>query len=223
MPAPEPQVKPGSRVFDHYRPRGLPVGGPPPAHRSAARNLRRRGGRRRPRPGHPPHRRRHHRRTRPRGHVAACLPAYRSGLTRLPRGRHLGGARRVKPGRHAANAAAATEPVRHRVSGLSESALRDAGPHADALPVQVAAQRTGQRRSPPGASRHETSRLARTALTRLGLAQTGLPGEITPCQGEWDQSRVPGFAPYAYDAGLLGLPTARALVKQVGRQADVVV
>ena len=56
-----------------------------------------------------------------------------------------------------------------------------------------------------------------------GLAQTGLPGEITLVTANGIKFAFLAFAPYAYDANLLDLPAARALIKQAGREADVVV
>ena len=56
-----------------------------------------------------------------------------------------------------------------------------------------------------------------------GLAQTGLPGEITPVTANGIKVAFLAFAPYAYDANLLDLPAARALIKRAGQEADVVV
>ena len=52
-----------------------------------------------------------------------------------------------------------------------------------------------------------------------GLAQTGLPGEITLVTANGIKFAFLAFAPYAYDANLLDLHAARALIKQAaGRQ-----
>ena len=56
-----------------------------------------------------------------------------------------------------------------------------------------------------------------------GLAQTGLPGEITLVTANGIKVAFLAFAPYAYGANLLDLPAARALIKQAGQEADVVV
>ena len=56
-----------------------------------------------------------------------------------------------------------------------------------------------------------------------GLAQTGLPGEITLVIQNGIKVAFLAFAPYAYDADLLDLPADRALIRQAGREATVVV
>ena len=61
------------------------------------------------------------------------------------------------------------------------------------------------------------------AIHAAGLAQTGLPGEITLLKANGLKVAFLGFAPYAYDADLLDLPAARSLIRQAGREADVVV
>jgi poly-gamma-glutamate capsule biosynthesis protein CapA/YwtB (metallophosphatase superfamily) len=61
------------------------------------------------------------------------------------------------------------------------------------------------------------------AIHAAGLAQTGLPGEITTVTANGVKVAVLGFAPYAYDASLLDLPSARALIKQASQQAQIVV
>jgi poly-gamma-glutamate capsule biosynthesis protein CapA/YwtB (metallophosphatase superfamily) len=61
------------------------------------------------------------------------------------------------------------------------------------------------------------------AIHAAGLAQTGLPGEITVVRDHGIKVAFVAFAPYAYDAGLLDLPAARSLIKQAGREADLVV
>jgi poly-gamma-glutamate capsule biosynthesis protein CapA/YwtB (metallophosphatase superfamily) len=61
------------------------------------------------------------------------------------------------------------------------------------------------------------------AIHAAGLAQTGLPGQITVVRANRVTVAVLGFAPYRYDADLLDLPAARALIRRAGREADVVV
>ena len=61
------------------------------------------------------------------------------------------------------------------------------------------------------------------ALHAAGLAQTGLPGEITVVQARGIKVAFVAFAPYAYDAELLDLPAARSLIRRARREAEVVV
>ncbi len=56
-----------------------------------------------------------------------------------------------------------------------------------------------------------------------GLAQTGLPGEITVVKANGVKVAFVAFAPYDYDANLLDLPAARALIEQARREARIVV
>src|SRR5271155_3405027 len=56
-----------------------------------------------------------------------------------------------------------------------------------------------------------------------GLAQTGLPGEITIVRARGIKVAFVAFAPYPYDANLLDLPPARTLIKRARREAQVVV
>jgi hypothetical protein len=56
-----------------------------------------------------------------------------------------------------------------------------------------------------------------------GLAQTGLPGEITLLTANGVRVAFLAFAPYTYTASLLDLPTAQALVRQAAKEAPVVV
>ncbi len=56
-----------------------------------------------------------------------------------------------------------------------------------------------------------------------GLAQTGLPGEITRVPVRGVRLAFLAFAPYDYDASLLDVPAARALIKRAARRASVVV
>ena len=61
------------------------------------------------------------------------------------------------------------------------------------------------------------------ALHAAGLAQTGLPGEITVVRAHGIKVAFVAFAPYAYDANLLDLPAARSLIARARREAEVVV
>jgi poly-gamma-glutamate capsule biosynthesis protein CapA/YwtB (metallophosphatase superfamily) len=61
------------------------------------------------------------------------------------------------------------------------------------------------------------------ALHAAGLAQTGLPGEITVVRARAIKVAFVAFAPYPYDAELLDLPAARSLIERARREANVVV
>ena len=61
------------------------------------------------------------------------------------------------------------------------------------------------------------------SIHAAGMAQTGLPGEITIVTANGIKVAFLAFAPYTYDADLLDLPAARALIGQVDREANVVV
>ena len=61
------------------------------------------------------------------------------------------------------------------------------------------------------------------ALHAAGLAQTGLPGEITVVRARGIKVAFVAFAPYPYDAELLNLGAARALIKRARQEARVVV
>jgi poly-gamma-glutamate capsule biosynthesis protein CapA/YwtB (metallophosphatase superfamily) len=61
------------------------------------------------------------------------------------------------------------------------------------------------------------------AVHAAGLAQTGLPGEITLVKAGGIKVAFAAFAPYRYVADLLEPSAARALIKRAGREADVVV
>jgi poly-gamma-glutamate capsule biosynthesis protein CapA/YwtB (metallophosphatase superfamily) len=61
------------------------------------------------------------------------------------------------------------------------------------------------------------------ALHAAGLAQTGLPGEITVAGARGVKVAFVAFAPYPYDANLLDLPAARSLIKRARQEAGVVV
>jgi poly-gamma-glutamate capsule biosynthesis protein CapA/YwtB (metallophosphatase superfamily) len=56
-----------------------------------------------------------------------------------------------------------------------------------------------------------------------GLAQTGLPGEITLVKAHGVRVAFVAFAPYADTASLLDFPAARALIKRAAGRASVVV
>ena len=61
------------------------------------------------------------------------------------------------------------------------------------------------------------------AIHAAGMAQTGLPGEITRVKANGIPVAFVAFAPYGYTASLLDLPAARALIRQAARQARIVV
>jgi hypothetical protein len=61
------------------------------------------------------------------------------------------------------------------------------------------------------------------ALRRAGVAQTRLPGEITTLKIGVTPVAFVGFAPYSFDADLLDIPTAQALIRRARRRARVVV
>jgi poly-gamma-glutamate capsule biosynthesis protein CapA/YwtB (metallophosphatase superfamily) len=69
------------------------------------------------------------------------------------------------------------------------------------------------------AGQAQTVRTIRAA----GLAQTGLPGQITRVKAHGVKVAFVAFAPYANTASLLDLPAARALIKRATRRASVVV
>jgi poly-gamma-glutamate capsule biosynthesis protein CapA/YwtB (metallophosphatase superfamily) len=56
-----------------------------------------------------------------------------------------------------------------------------------------------------------------------GLAQTGLPGEITLVTANGVRVAFLAFAPYGYTASLLDLPAAQALIQKAAKEASVVV
>jgi Bacterial capsule synthesis protein PGA_cap len=60
-------------------------------------------------------------------------------------------------------------------------------------------------------------------LRAAGIAQTGLPGEITIIRSGGLRVAVLGFAPYSDTASLLDLPAARALIERAGSAADIVI
>jgi hypothetical protein len=61
------------------------------------------------------------------------------------------------------------------------------------------------------------------ALHRAGIAQTGLPGEITTVRVGATHVAFVGFAPYSFAADLLNIPAAQALIRRARRQARIVV
>ena len=61
------------------------------------------------------------------------------------------------------------------------------------------------------------------AIHAAGLAQTGLPGEITLVTANGVKVAFVAFAPYPSAADLLDLPAARALIRRADRMAHVVV
>ncbi len=61
------------------------------------------------------------------------------------------------------------------------------------------------------------------SLHKAGIAQDGLPGEITVVKAGGEKVAVLGFAPYATTASLLDLPAARALIRKATRRAQIVV
>lgn len=61
------------------------------------------------------------------------------------------------------------------------------------------------------------------SIHAAGLAQTGLPGEITVVVANGVKVAFVAFAPYDYDASLLDLPAAQALIKHAAQQAGIVV
>ena len=70
-----------------------------------------------------------------------------------------------------------------------------------------------------------TAGLAQTvrSIHAAGLAQTGLPGEITCLDVKGIPVAFVAFAPYTYTASLLDLPAARALIRQAAQKARIVV
>ena len=61
------------------------------------------------------------------------------------------------------------------------------------------------------------------ALQAAGIAQTGLPGEITIVPAAGLRVAILGFAPYAVTASLLDLATARVLIQRADAKADIVI
>ena len=61
------------------------------------------------------------------------------------------------------------------------------------------------------------------AIHSAGLAQTGLPGEITVVRAHRVKVAFVAFAPYDYTASLLDIPAAQALIRQAAAKAPIVV
>ena len=61
------------------------------------------------------------------------------------------------------------------------------------------------------------------AIHAAGLAQTGLPGEITVVRAHSVKVAFVAFAPYDYAASLLDLAAARALIARASQEAPIVV
>ena len=61
------------------------------------------------------------------------------------------------------------------------------------------------------------------ALRAAGIAQTGLPGEITVVHAAGLRVAMLGFAPYSDTASLLDMPLARTLIERADALADIVV
>jgi poly-gamma-glutamate capsule biosynthesis protein CapA/YwtB (metallophosphatase superfamily) len=61
------------------------------------------------------------------------------------------------------------------------------------------------------------------AIHNAGMAQTGRPGQITVVPAGGRKVAFVGFAPYSYDASLLDLDAAKALITKARREARVVV
>jgi poly-gamma-glutamate capsule biosynthesis protein CapA/YwtB (metallophosphatase superfamily) len=61
------------------------------------------------------------------------------------------------------------------------------------------------------------------ALHKAGIAQDGLPGEITVVKAGGEKVAFLGFAPYSTTASLLDLPAARALIRKATKRAQIVV
>jgi hypothetical protein len=61
------------------------------------------------------------------------------------------------------------------------------------------------------------------ALDAVHIEHEGLPGQIAIVRRHHVRVAFVGFAPYSWTASLLDLPGARALIRQAGKKADVVV
>jgi poly-gamma-glutamate capsule biosynthesis protein CapA/YwtB (metallophosphatase superfamily) len=61
------------------------------------------------------------------------------------------------------------------------------------------------------------------ALHKAGIAQDGLPGEITVVKAGGEKVAFLGFAPYSTTASLLDIPAARSLIRRAAKRADIVV
>jgi poly-gamma-glutamate capsule biosynthesis protein CapA/YwtB (metallophosphatase superfamily) len=61
------------------------------------------------------------------------------------------------------------------------------------------------------------------ALHKAGIAQDGLPDEVTVVKAGGERVAVVGFAPYAQTASLLDLATARKMIRYAARRSPIVV
>ena len=61
------------------------------------------------------------------------------------------------------------------------------------------------------------------ALHKAGIAQSGLPGQITVVKAGGEKAAFLGFAPYSLTANLLDLPAARKPIRRAARRAKIVV
>jgi poly-gamma-glutamate capsule biosynthesis protein CapA/YwtB (metallophosphatase superfamily) len=61
------------------------------------------------------------------------------------------------------------------------------------------------------------------ALHDAGIAQTGLPGQVTVVKAGGEKVAFVGFAPYSLTANLLDLPAAHELIRRAARRAEIVV
>jgi hypothetical protein len=61
------------------------------------------------------------------------------------------------------------------------------------------------------------------ALHHAGIAQTGLPEEVTILRRGKEKVAFLGFAPYSNTASLTDLPAAQAMIEEASREADIVV
>jgi hypothetical protein len=61
------------------------------------------------------------------------------------------------------------------------------------------------------------------ALDHAGIAHTGFPGEVTYLRANGIRVAFLGFAPYQYDANLLDIAGAQALVRRARKHATIVV
>jgi hypothetical protein len=61
------------------------------------------------------------------------------------------------------------------------------------------------------------------ALNQAGIAQTGLPGQVTVLKSGKRKVAFLGFAPYSNTASLTDLPTAQAMIEGAAGEADIVV
>jgi poly-gamma-glutamate capsule biosynthesis protein CapA/YwtB (metallophosphatase superfamily) len=61
------------------------------------------------------------------------------------------------------------------------------------------------------------------ALTKAGIAHTGMPGKVTVRKAGGERIAFVGFAPYAQTASLLDLAAARRMIRFAARRAPIVV